>query len=167
MTRSGPTRRGPAARRIDRNADPDRDPNLPILVAFLARNDAPCPACGYNLRGLTGDVCPECGQPFELRIGTPTLPTLEFMVFLAPMVIAALFALALVVLLFAQPPSSPTGPKMFHVFIASGGIQSVLAYLSSQKRRDFYNAHSDLRIACIVLAWLLNAIIFAIFLLTV
>ncbi|MEX0655123.1 MAG: hypothetical protein WDZ31_01870 [Phycisphaeraceae bacterium] len=30
--------------------------------------DLPCPACGYNLRGLAGDVaaCPECGRRWDL-----------------------------------------------------------------------------------------------------
>lgn len=28
----------------------------------LARRDAPCPACGYNLRGVRTPRCPECGR---------------------------------------------------------------------------------------------------------
>ncbi|KAA0217199.1 MAG: hypothetical protein DYG94_01835 [Leptolyngbya sp. PLA3] len=39
------------------------------LERFLAEHDTPCPGCGYNLRGLEGDLCPECGERLELRIG--------------------------------------------------------------------------------------------------
>lgn len=31
------------------------------LREYLAGRDAPCPRCGYNLRGLAGAECPECG----------------------------------------------------------------------------------------------------------
>ncbi len=37
------------------------------LRAFLAERDVPCPGCGYNLRGLTGAVCPECGAPLTME----------------------------------------------------------------------------------------------------
>ncbi len=40
-----------------------------VLREFLSDRDAPCPACGYNLRGLTGDRCPECSELLELRVG--------------------------------------------------------------------------------------------------
>jgi hypothetical protein len=38
-----------------------------MLRAILAAEDAPCPACGYNLRGLTAGACAECGA--RLRVG--------------------------------------------------------------------------------------------------
>lgn len=41
----------------------------PFLVQYLAERDTPCPGCGYNLRGLEQDRCPECGERLELRIG--------------------------------------------------------------------------------------------------
>jgi hypothetical protein len=37
------------------------------LRRYLADHDVPCPACGYNLRGLEGEVCPECGDVVALR----------------------------------------------------------------------------------------------------
>ncbi len=40
-----------------------------MLQTFLADRDAPCPGCGYNLRGLPGDRCPECNQHLSLRVG--------------------------------------------------------------------------------------------------
>ena len=40
----------------------DPSPNqAELLRAYLAGRDIPCPGCGYNLRGLTIQTCPECG----------------------------------------------------------------------------------------------------------
>ena len=33
---------------------------------FLAAHDAPCPACGYNLRGVDTLYCPECARVLDL-----------------------------------------------------------------------------------------------------
>jgi hypothetical protein len=38
------------------------------LHSFLADRDEPCPNCGYNLRGLATDVCPECRQDLVLGV---------------------------------------------------------------------------------------------------
>lgn len=42
-----------------------------LLQQFLSERDAPCPSCGYNLRGVVGDRCPECAQPLSLSIARP------------------------------------------------------------------------------------------------
>lgn len=39
-------------------------------MAFLRDHDAPCPVCGYNLRGVTLSVCPECECPIELGVSS-------------------------------------------------------------------------------------------------
>jgi hypothetical protein len=40
-----------------------------LLGQFLAGRDLlPCPNCGYNLRDLAGDRCPECGEELALRV---------------------------------------------------------------------------------------------------
>lgn len=40
------------------------------LRGYLAQHDAPCPACGYNLRQLTQTNCPECGLVLKLSVGS-------------------------------------------------------------------------------------------------
>ncbi|MBO6740095.1 MAG: hypothetical protein JJ916_09565 [Phycisphaerales bacterium] len=53
--------------------EPDRlhrDPSPQMLLAFLRDHDAPCPICGYNLRGVTLSVCPECECPIELGVSS-------------------------------------------------------------------------------------------------
>jgi hypothetical protein len=51
---------------------PRGDPPDPALAALLQEHDVPCPCCGYSLRGLTSDRCPECGlaatAPVVLRL---------------------------------------------------------------------------------------------------
>lgn len=37
------------------------------LQVYLAEHDVPCPKCGYNLRGLEGHTCPECGCGFDVQ----------------------------------------------------------------------------------------------------
>ena len=39
-----------------------------FLRGYLAERDEPCPMCEYNLRRLTGAVCPECGEALRLRV---------------------------------------------------------------------------------------------------
>lgn len=55
------------------NSGPDQllpnDPQPSLLDHFIATNEVPCPSCNYNLHGLTGGRCPECGQVLELTVG--------------------------------------------------------------------------------------------------
>jgi glucan phosphoethanolaminetransferase (alkaline phosphatase superfamily) len=45
----------------------------PALINLLARHDAPCPRCAYNLRGCQSNTCPECGKPFTFtQLTTPS-----------------------------------------------------------------------------------------------
>lgn len=39
-----------------------------LLAGILADRDWACPGCGYNIRGLKSDRCPECDQVLEVRI---------------------------------------------------------------------------------------------------
>ncbi len=53
-----------------------RDPAVaprPLLEAFLSTNDASCPVCAYNLRGLTAVHCPECNAPLSLAVTSENL----------------------------------------------------------------------------------------------
>jgi hypothetical protein len=43
-------------------------PSVGVLRVFLAGRDVACPNCEYNLRDLTGDRCPECGQDLVIRV---------------------------------------------------------------------------------------------------
>lgn len=40
------------------------------LRLFLAQTDIACRSCGYNLRALTSDRCPECGMKLKLCLET-------------------------------------------------------------------------------------------------
>jgi primosomal protein N' len=39
-----------------------------LIAAYLADREAPCPYCGYSLRGLKAARCPECGRGVRLRV---------------------------------------------------------------------------------------------------
>jgi hypothetical protein len=45
------------------------DATAEFLQAFLTQRDVACPGCGYNLRDLQGQRCPECGNELKLSIG--------------------------------------------------------------------------------------------------
>jgi len=38
----------------------------PSLQAYLGEHERSCPSCGYRLRELTSDACPECGTHLSL-----------------------------------------------------------------------------------------------------
>jgi hypothetical protein len=43
-----------------------------LLTEFAAISTARCPSCAYDLRGLAGRHCPECGVRLHLAIIAPT-----------------------------------------------------------------------------------------------
>lgn len=55
----------PASSTISRT--PSRDDGA-LLQAYLYDRDVSCPHCAYNLRDLTGNRCPECGEELVLRL---------------------------------------------------------------------------------------------------
>lgn len=50
------------------NLPPGGESDSEALRRFLSGRDAPCPACGYSLRDLAGQICPECGLALTLRV---------------------------------------------------------------------------------------------------
>ena len=50
-------------------ASDDSPPGHEWLFEFLRERDVPCPLCGYNLRALHSNCCPECGRELRLNIG--------------------------------------------------------------------------------------------------
>jgi hypothetical protein len=38
-----------------------------LVRSYVAERDVPCYGCGYNLRGLAGPTCPECGRTLLLQ----------------------------------------------------------------------------------------------------
>lgn len=61
-----------------------------LLTSFLAERDAPCPGCGYNLRGNTDGRCPECGATITLGIlnGDPLVSMRRLVVIAAVVYVA-------------------------------------------------------------------------------
>jgi hypothetical protein len=53
----------------------DIQPTVPIAPLPAIANDLFCQTCGYNLRGLTGSRCPECGGSLDgVRSLVPQIP---------------------------------------------------------------------------------------------
>lgn len=44
------------------------DSEMFLLNLYMAEHDDACPRCDYNLHGLTGSICPECGEPIVLGV---------------------------------------------------------------------------------------------------
>lgn len=137
------------------------------MTGFVADRDVACPACTYNLQGLAGSNCPECGLELRLtvQLTEPSLGVLMgALAGLFGMAGAAGFVVAGFVLLSAYygdwaPAALWVVPVPSLAIGAGAGL-----WLGSRGGRVWFRKQSEGgRTAVAVGSWLLGAIAFAAF----
>ncbi len=129
------------------------------LRHYLADQDIVCPGCGYNLRGLQTDACPECDQRLELVIRRADARTGILMLTLVGLAIGAggagMFVVPWVTYALIWGRSIP-GPsdllKVFSVGFAVATI-SLLALTRRRCRAWFERMNRSVQITLAILAW--------------
>lgn len=132
------------------------DPEM--LRRFLAARDAPCPNCGYNLRGLPGRRCPECNEHLELRVGLAE-PKLGALLGAAIGLGAGVGFNAMILAYFfwnlavgsSFGPTIDEGAPLMASLAAIAGLLAAL--LSGPGRRWFRARRAHLRLGLAVGAW--------------
>lgn len=116
-----------------------------LLGLHLAARDTPCPACGYNLRGINSPLCPECAQPLLLRVGLVRSSTAAYLTALMPPVAVggAGLCLALCCLaVTAYKGQLPPRPEQTFLLWCPLGLGLALAtwvfFLSNAKGRHWF-----------------------------
>ncbi len=142
--------------------------NGSTLREFLARDDTPCPRCGYNLRGLSDARCPECGLPLTIELlneAWPILPSawgVAFVPLLLLAIVAAPVAFALCIgglVLLAQGRYVP-GSMVLTGAVVSGSLVALELWWV---RRAAWLASAPPRVlwACAIACWALLTVTLA------
>ena len=136
------------------------DDNAAILRTWLEQDDAPCPGCGYNLRLLTTDVCPECGRRFWLQIDNSTSAHFATLIaFITPVLALAVDGLRgvghrIAVALYL---SNVGGAEPSTVSAAKAIVMLPLAIYLYHKRSWFFRQSRATQWSLTALSWLLLA----------
>jgi hypothetical protein len=138
-----------------------------LLREYLAVRDAPCPGCGYNLRGLTTGRCPECAESLELRVALHDPRQAWFIAGLVGLASGAgfsglLFLYAIIRFALARWQMPPGG--FLIVVSASGIIETYLLIAWLRQRRAFQRSSPTLQRLLVVGCWaatLGNVFVFA------
>lgn len=126
--------------------------NDPLLTAYLARDEAHCPICRYNLHGLRGNICPECGHAFRLGLASVYPAFGSFLVAVIPLAMLAGIAALLGVICVIQGP--PPFPEYWgiHAMIVGGFVGLLAVVIGYAKRTHFLRLKREYRL---LIAWLL------------
>ncbi len=145
----------PESSDTDRQAESAISPeNLVLLTEFLADRDEPCPTCGYDLRGLTRAICPECGRPLHLRLVAST-PRLSMLLVLLASLIGTI-GVAFVCGLIALTERYHRGWG-FSVILATGAVDVIACNLLYTRRAWFLRQRPSTQVTATVLSWVLHA----------
>ena len=128
-----------------------------LLRQFLRNRDTPCPICGYNLRELTGHVCPECGKGIELRVGSPDLRFGLCMLSIVPMLMMTAFAIIFLLVTWSEGSAGPLG---IYVITATGVLDAPAAWILYRKRAWFIRRDRLKQWSLCVTSWAAHVAVF-------
>jgi hypothetical protein len=122
---------------------------------FAAERDIPCPGCGYNLRGINSNRCPECNEPLALRLtlAEPALGRYIAVMVVLSLSLGAHTLLSLVAtfsFLFRAGPNFRWPPIWFYVLQYGTPmiLAAAIAALSTKRGRSWFrNARTWISIA--------------------
>lgn len=116
-----------------------------MLEMFLAEREVPCPNCGYNLRGLQGSTCPECGLSLSLRVNLTEQRMAAWVTGLIALACSlgwsGLFLLLVVAVFLADMEPIPW---WIFAYFGTGFVLSAVLVLSWLKRRSEFRRRSIL-----------------------
>lgn len=145
-------------------AEPSDDAEL--LHRYLRARDEPCPLCGYNLRGLQGLTCPECGKVLRLHVGLVHPNLRAFIAGLVPL--AGTFGFAFLTFVwvmymtwrFGQGLNIRTCLILLGPVVVSGGFMVVWIGLARRIR----TTTRAKRTLLLLIAWLIPSLMITLFL---
>ena len=124
------------------------------LVEFLRACNAPCPLCDYNLRNLTENVCPECGQKLRLTVGVHHLRFGWFLATVTPSLFSGIAAvLMLILILAAVATGSGPFPPIVEVLELFGFASGVVALVLIVRRHRFIQLRPQVQRTWAIVAW--------------
>lgn len=138
-----------------------------FLQSFLAERDTPCPNCGYNLRCLTSDRCPECAEGLRLQVGLQEPRLAAYVGGLIGLASGAGFGGLLLAYALIRFSARPTSSRFFNEFVAITGLGfliHMLALMAWIRMRRYLRACAPARRGLLVLlCWALPITLLAVF----
>jgi hypothetical protein len=133
----------------------------PRLIEFLREQDAPCRVCGYNLRGLTKDMCPECGIRFQLGVYPAENYSGTLIAALVP--IAMTTGVGLLIFILCLRWGFPASGREFALlgFVVAGFVCGIGMAVSYAMRAAFFKRSKINQRAFVMLTWFLTVAIWA------
>ncbi|GEM_PF-992637 len=72
-----------------------------LLNSYLTERDIACPSCGYNLRGLVSESCPECRQSLALSLTLKKPAFWQWLLTIIPLwIVGGILSLWIAILMF-------------------------------------------------------------------
>jgi hypothetical protein len=127
------------------------------LIEFLRDRDAPCPVCGYNLRNLTGDVCPECQETLRLTIGLRHGRFGWLLAAVTPGLFSGIAAVLMLILILAVvlTGGGPVPPVIFPLGLV-GLVSGVVALRLIVRRHRFVELQPQAQRKWALLVWAIH-----------
>jgi len=138
-----------------------REGDTTRLVDFLEERNVPCPFCGYNLRNLTENACPECQHRLCLTVGVHHVRFGWFLVAVTPSLVSGVAALSLLVLVAAAiiAGGGPI-PPVFFLLVLLGVLSGLGAVALVLCRHRFIQLRPQVQRRWAALAWGIHAVPF-------
>jgi hypothetical protein len=138
-----------------------KEDNPQRLIEFLQNRDAPCPLCGYNLRNLTENTCPECHQTLQLTVGVHNMRFGWFLATVTPGLFSGIAAILMLTLVLVSTikRAGPLPPVIF-LLALFGLISGTIAMILITRRHHFVQLRPQVQRTWALTIWTIHALPF-------